>query len=107
MSRLAENGLWARETALGRAASATGSPGNATDLATPPLWETCASAGSAAPPERGSASNTATAYSSIPVSPSDFAMIAAPQESLKMLTTVRYMSSGRSTASIAPTMSST
>jgi hypothetical protein len=34
-------------------------------------------------------------------------MIAAPQESLKTLTDVRNMSSGRSTASIAPTIAPT
>ena len=34
-------------------------------------------------------------------------MIAAPHESLNTLTAVRYMSSGRSMASIAPTIAST
>ncbi len=39
-------------------------------------------------------------------SPSERAMIAAPHESLKMLMAVRYMSSGRSMASIARTIAS-
>ena len=39
--------------------------------------------------------------------PSERAIIAAPQESLNTLTTVRHMSSGRSIASIAPTINST